>query len=232
MTKLKIVGTNSLSDTAYQTLRQAILSGELAAGFFASDRELCEQFSFSRTPVREAVLRLRDEQLVEVLPRKGMRVCPLMVDDMREMSGLLKALSIQACLDIVAETVDFSAIKAVEADMLLMEKNVADDDRTAWLDAEQSFHMRLIDLCGNKRLISIYTNLFGLMERARYFTLYLRETPTKSTLEYRSMCKSLTGESELPLANLLRDHWDRSSAEILMLVSKYTKGTVRASFEM
>ncbi len=232
MTKLKIVGTNSLSDTAYQTLRQAILSGELAAGFFASDRELCEQFSFSRTPVREAVLRLRDEQLVEVLPRKGMRVCPLMVDDMREMSGLLKALSIQACLDIVAETVDFSAIKAVEADMLLMEKNVASDDRTAWLDAEQSFHMRLIDLCGNKRLISIYTNLFGLMERARYFTLYLRETPTKSTLEYRSMCKSLTGESELPLANLLRDHWDRSSAEILMLVSKYTKGTVRASFEM
>ena len=135
MTKLKIVGTNSLSDTAYQTLRQAILSGELAAGFFASDRELCEQFSFSRTPVREAVLRLRDEQLVEVLPRKGMRVCPLMVDDMREMSGLLKALSIQACLDIVAETVDFSAIKAVEADMLLMEKNVASDDRTAWLDA-------------------------------------------------------------------------------------------------
>ena len=232
MTKLKIVGTNSLSDTAYQTLRQAILSGELAAGFFASDRELCEQFSFSRTPVREAVLRLRDEQLVEVLPRKGMRVCPLMVDDMREMSGLLKALSIQACLDIVAETVDFSAIKAVEADMLLMEKNVASDDRTAWLDAEQSFHMRLIDLCGNKPLISIYTNLFGLMERARYFTLYLRETPTKSTLEYRSMCKSLTGESELPLANLLRDHWDRSSAEILMLVSKYTKGTVRASFEM
>ena len=232
MTKLKIVGTNSLSDTAYQTLRQAILSGELAAGFFASDRELCEQFSFSRTPVREAVLRLRDEQLVDVLPRKGMRVCPLMVDDMREMSGLLKALSIQACLDIVAETVDFSAIKAVEADMLLMEKNVASDDRTAWLDAEQSFHMRLIDLCGNKRLISIYTNLFGLMERARYFTLYLRETPTKSTLEYRSMCKSLTGESELPLANLLRDHWDRSSAEILMLVSKYTKGTVRASFEM
>tara|TARA_B100000780_G_scaffold76706_1_gene51731 strand:+ start:826 stop:1524 length:699 start_codon:yes stop_codon:yes gene_type:complete len=232
LTKLKIVGTNSLSDTAYQTLRQAILSGELAAGFFASDRELCEQFSFSRTPVREAVLRLRDEQLVEVLPRKGMRVCPLMVDDMREMSGLLKALSIQACLDIVAETVDFSAIKAVEADMLLMEKNVASDDRTAWLDAEQSFHMRLIDLCGNKRLISIYTNLFGLMERARYFTLYLRETPTKSTLEYRSMCKSLTGESELPLANLLRDHWDRSSAEILMLVSKYTKGTVRASFEM
>ena len=208
------------------------MSGELAAGFFASDRELCEQFSFSRTPVREAVLRLRDEQLVEVLPRKGMRVCPLMVDDMREMSGLLKALSIQACLDIVAETVDFSAIKAVEADMLLMEKNVASDDRTAWLDAEQSFHMRLIDLCGNKRLISIYTNLFGLMERARYFTLYLRETPTKSTLEYRSMCKSLTGESELPLANLLRDHWDRSSAEILMLVSKYTKGTVRASFEM
>ena len=232
MTKLKIDETDSLSDTAYRTLRQAILSGELAAGFFASDRELCEQFSFSRTPVREAVLRLRDEKLVEVLPRKGMRVCPLMVEDMREISALLKALAIQACSDIAAGTVDFAAIKAVEADTLVMEKNVADEDRTAWLVAEQSFHMRLIDLCGNKRLISIYTNLFSLMERARYFTLYLRETPTKSTFEYRNICNALTGKSELPLDKLLRDHWDRSSDEILMLVFKYTKGTVRASFEM
>ena len=74
MNNIKINETHSLSDTAYQTLRQAILSGELAAGFFASDRELCERFSFSRTPVREVVLRLRDEQLVEVLSQKGMRV--------------------------------------------------------------------------------------------------------------------------------------------------------------
>ena len=232
MGNLMIDETNSLSDTAYQTLRQAILSGELAAGYFASDRELCEQFTFSRTPVREAVLRLRDEQLVEVLPRKGMRVCPLMVDDMREMSVLLKALAIQACLDIRAGTVDYAAIKAVEIYTLEMEETVADEDRTAWLEAEQSFHMRLIDLCGNKRLISIYTNLFSLLERARYFTLYLRDTPTKSTLEYRNIFNALTEKSELPLDKLLRDHWDRSSEEILMLVSKYTKGTVRASLEM
>ena len=86
MSNIKINETNTLSDTAYQTLRQAILSGELAAGFFASDRELCERFSFSSTPVREAVLRLCDVQLVEVLPRKGMRVCALMADDMCEMN--------------------------------------------------------------------------------------------------------------------------------------------------
>ena len=100
MNNIRTNETHSLSDTAYQTLRQAILSGELAAGFFASDRELCERFSFSRTPVREAVLRLRDEQLVEVLPRKGMRVCALMVDDMREMSIVLKALAVQAAAQI------------------------------------------------------------------------------------------------------------------------------------
>ena len=75
MNNIKINETHSLSDTAYQTLQQAILSGKSTAVFFASDRELCERFSFSRTPVREAVLRLRDEQLVEVLPRKGMCVC-------------------------------------------------------------------------------------------------------------------------------------------------------------
>ena len=232
MNNMTIDRTHSLSDTAYQTLRQAILSGELAAGFFASDRELCERFSFSRTPVREAVLRLRDEHLVEVLPRKGMRVCALMVDDMREMSIVLKALAGQAAAQISDGELDPVEMEAMEGDVVRMEETVSDENRGAWLAAEKQFHMRLISLCGNKRLIGIYENLFGLMERARYFTLYLRQAPFASTREYREIYSALTpGEMER-LVRVYSDHWERNSEEMLQLISKYTKGTVRASLGM
>ena len=232
MNKIKINETHSLSDTAYQALRQAILSGELAAGFFASDRELCERFSFSRTPVREAVLRLRDEQLVEVLPRKGMRVCALMVDDMREMSVVLKALAVQAAAQISADALDASDVATIEDHVSRMEKTVSDEDRGVWLDAETQFHMHLIRLCKNKRLIGIYENLFGLMERARYFTLYLRQTPVESTEEYRQILSALTPGGRERLVQVYSAHWQRSSDEMLQLISKYTKGTVRASLGM
>lgn len=232
MNNMAIDRIHSLSDTAYQTLRRAILSGELAAGFFASDRELCERFSFSRTPVREAVLRLRDERLVEVLPRKGMRVCALMAGDMREMGVILKALAGQAATQISGGEVDPTEIEAIENDVLCMEQTVLDENRGAWLAAEKQFHMRLVGLCGNKRLIDIYENLFGLMERARYFTLYLRQTPFASTQEYREIYSALMpGEME-HLVRVYSDHWERSSEEMLQLISQYTKGTVQASVGM
>ena len=224
--------THSLSDTAYQTLRQAILSGELAAGFFASDRELCERFSFSRTPVREAVLRLRDEHLVEVLPRKGMRVCALMVDDMREMSSVLRALAGQAAAQISNSEPDPVELEAIEVDVVRMEETVSNENRGAWLVAEKKFHIRLVGLCGNKRLIGIYGNLFGLMERARYFTLYLRQAPFASTQEYREIFGALKpGEME-HLVQVYSDHWERNSEEMLQLITKYTRGTIRASLGM
>ena len=55
--------------------------------------------------------------------------------------------------------------------MTRMEKTVGDEDRGVWLESEKQFHMQLIRLCDNQRLIGIYENLFGLMERARYFLL-------------------------------------------------------------
>ena len=232
MSKVKVKETSSLSDTAYQTLRKAILSGELAAGFFASDREICEQFSFSRTPVREAVLRLRDEKLVEVLPRKGMRVCPLMAEDMQEMSTILKALAQQASIDIATKALDASAVDVIAVAVDTLEATVNEEDRTNWLDAEYVFHMGMIELCGNNRLISVYSNLYGLMQRARYFTLYLRSPPTAATQEYRAIFEALrTGERE-QLGVRFRDHWERNSTELLQLVSKYTKGTVRSLMQV
>jgi len=70
------------------------------------------------------------------------------------------------------------------------------------------------------------------MERARYFTLYLRQTPVESTEEYRQILSALTPGGRERLVQVYSAHWQRSSDEMLQLISKYTKGTVRASWGM
>ena len=113
-----------------------------------------------------------------------MRVYALMVDDMREMSIVLKALAVQAAAQISDSALNPEDLSAIEDVVTRMEKTVGDEDRGVWLESDKQFHMQLIRLCDNQRLIGIYENLFGLMERARYFTLYLRQSSVESTKEY------------------------------------------------
>ena len=103
-------------------------------------------------------MRLRDEQLVEVLPRKGMLVCALMVDDMRKMSTVLKALAVQAAAQISDSALTPEDLSAIEDVVSRMEKTVCDEDRGVWLESEKQFHMQLIRLYNNQRLIEIYEN--------------------------------------------------------------------------
>jgi DNA-binding GntR family transcriptional regulator len=161
-----------------------------------------------------------------------MRVCALMVDDMREMSIVLKALAVQAAAQISDSALNPEDLSAIEDVVTRMEKTVGDEDRGVWLESEKQFHMQLIRLCDNQRLIGIYENLFGLMERARYFTLYLRQAPVESTKEYREILSALSPGAMERLVKVYRAHWERSSEEILQLISKYTKGTVRATLGM
>lgn len=77
---------------AYGEIKRRILDNEMPAGFQALEQELAELLEMSRTPVREALVRLADEGMVEVRPRHGMRVLPLSSADMREIYQILASL--------------------------------------------------------------------------------------------------------------------------------------------
>ena len=94
----------SLVDEAYQKLRLRILNDELPPGAQALEQEIADALGISRTPVREALIRLEKEGLVEVLPRRGMRVLPLSPTDMREIYELLYSLEPTAAARMAAQS--------------------------------------------------------------------------------------------------------------------------------
>jgi DNA-binding GntR family transcriptional regulator len=73
-------------------MRQRILDNEWTPGFRALEQELALSLGMSRTPVREAAIRLQKEGLVKVVPRHGITVLPVSVDDMRDIYDMLTAL--------------------------------------------------------------------------------------------------------------------------------------------
>ena len=86
----------SLVDAAYEQIRRRILDNVWPPGHRALEQEVALALGMSRTPVREALMRLQNEGLVEVIPRHGMRVLPVSPTDMREIYQILTALECMA----------------------------------------------------------------------------------------------------------------------------------------
>src|ERR671912_1735213 len=82
----------SLVDEAYQALKTAIRDNVFPPGHQAAEPEIAQQLGMSRTPVHEAIIRLQEEGLVQVLPRRGVLVCAISADDIREIYDVLVAV--------------------------------------------------------------------------------------------------------------------------------------------
>ena len=92
----------SLVGGAYEALKEAIRNNVFAPGYQGSEQEIASQLGMSRTPVHEAIIRLQEEGLVRVLPRRGVVVCAISPDDMREIYEVIIALE-TASAELLAE---------------------------------------------------------------------------------------------------------------------------------
>ncbi|MEM9222940.1 MAG: GntR family transcriptional regulator [Pseudomonadota bacterium] len=209
----------SLSEQTYETLREAILTGRIPGDTLWSDREIAARMQFSRTPIRDAVQRLAAEGLVEVIPRRGTRVLPLRTEDVREIHQIARALELEAAT-IIARLPERD-LSAIEAAVIGMEEAIARADREEWVVADAAFHHAVVHGCGNGRLARLYDAQRSLTDRARYFALYLRELPVRSAEEHREMLNAIKVCDATRLATLYREHWDRTTKELLELVERH-----------
>lgn len=204
----------------HAALRAEILTGRIPGGTLWSDREIAQRMNTSRTPIREAVQRLAAEGLVEVIPRRGTRVLPLRVDDVREIHQIACALELEAALLLLA--MDAPPTAPLRAAVQDMDAALERGDRDAWAEADTRFHFGVVDGCGNRRLADLYHAQRGLTDRARYFALHLREMPARSAREHREMLEALAARDAARLSVAYRAHWARTTAELLDLVERHS----------
>jgi DNA-binding GntR family transcriptional regulator len=145
----------SLVDEAYGGMRRRILDNHWPPGWQAMEQEVALQLGMSRTPVREALIRLSKEGLVEVIPRRGMRVLPVSPNDMREIYEILTALESMAAELLAARQPSDAELKPLVTATTAMEKALAKGDLDAWAAADELFHQRLVVMAGNKMLTDV-----------------------------------------------------------------------------
>ena len=161
-----------LRDVVFNTLRQAILRGELKPGERLMEIQRANKLGVSRTPIREAIRKLELEGLVLMIPRKGAEVAEITEKNLRdvlEVRGALEELSVQlACDKITEEQIGQLKVAAKEFEAVLKTGDI-----TQIAEADVKFHDVIYEATDNRRLIQLLNNLREQMYR--YRVEYLKE---------------------------------------------------------
>jgi DNA-binding GntR family transcriptional regulator len=211
----------SLVESAYQTMRQRILDNVWPPGYRALEQALAVELGMSRTPVREALIRLQKEGLVDVVPRHGMSVLPVSADDMRDIYEMLTALESMAAELAVRRKPSEAQLKPLLDASHDMSRALKANDLDMWAAADERFHQHLIALSGNRLLIDAVQNCWDRAHRARMVTLRMRPKPIHSTREHMEVVEKIRAGDARAAFDAHRAHRERGSRELLAILEQY-----------
>ena len=175
--EIEDVGGQPMAAVAYQRMRQLILQNGWPPGFQATEQEVATLLGMSRTPVREALMRLQQDGLVTVVPRHGVRVLPVSTVDMKEIYAVLASLEATAAAMVASRRLGEKELAPLNKATDDMAKALKADDLDAWARADEHFHAHLLNLCGNGRLKAVVLNFWDQAHRVRMLTLKMRPKP-------------------------------------------------------
>ena len=212
------VERRSMVETAYGELKRKILQADLAPGVQFLEEELAVRLGMSRTPVREAAVRLEPEGFLEIVPRRGFRVRPLSKKAVREVNEVLECLEIQAAERLAARRIAPEELSLLEEAVRRMDAALEVDDPQAWAQADYEFHASLIELCGNQHLAEVARNFLDKAHRFRLLTLALRAKPVYSNVNHAAVVEAIRRNDPQTAQDIHRAHkrrWARELSDLL-----------------
>jgi len=172
LSKVNLNDYKPLREVIFNTLREAIIVGELKPGERLMEVQLAEKMGVSRTPVREAIRKLELEGLVNMIPRKGAHVADLSVKD------IMDALEVRASLDglataLAAERITDEELKELKRVQLQFVQYVEKGNLQGLVKKDVEFHDIIYNSSRNEKLIQITNNLREQVQRFR--VIYLKD---------------------------------------------------------
>lgn len=210
----------TMTATAHLQIRQLILDNKWPPGFQATEQEVASRLGMSRTPVREALMRLQQDGLVSVIPRHGMRVLPVSSADMKEIYDILTSLESTAAELAASRNLSDQQLEGLERATADMDKALNEDDLERWAQADARFHEQLLELGGNQMLKSVVLNFIDRAHRVRMLTLRMRPKPVNSTREHAELVEAIREGDREKARNIHKAHRERAGRELLALLDR------------
>jgi DNA-binding GntR family transcriptional regulator len=205
LSSLSPITQSSLREEARRSIRAGLITGEIATGEIYSAPALAKQLGVSATPVREALLDLASEGLVESVRNRGFRVLELDDHDLDEIFELRTLLEVP-CAGRVAGRLTQPEIARLELGVQRLERAAESGDLAAYLTADHDFHTGLLEPLGNKRLLDLVLRLRNQQRLYGLPRLVRSAAFMETALEHRAVFDAVVAGNAERAELLMRQH--------------------------
>lgn len=198
---------SNLYERVYLYVRDKILNNELKPGTKIVYEDLCKELGISRTPLRDAINRLKQDGLIEVKPRSGSYICLPDVKDIEDLYNVRKALECQA-VEVAAQIISSEELDRLLKEADQAEKAIKQGDVNPFFYADRSFHQTIIAHSQNQLLINIMNTLelkikwFGIIITKNF------DRPLQANEMHKRILKAMSLRNSKEARDLMEKHID------------------------
>jgi DNA-binding GntR family transcriptional regulator len=203
-----------LRDVVFNTLRQAILTGELKPGERLMEIHLANKLGVSRTPIREAIHKLELEGLVTMIPRRGAEVAQITEKSMSDVLEVRRAMD-ALCAELACDRITEEETEQLNQACENFRRATQTKDVKKIAQADVELHDIIVEATGNKRLVQLVNNLSEQMYRYRFE--YIKDFSQHERLveEHRIIYESIVNKDKETASEAAKLHIDNQKKAII-----------------
>ena len=195
----------SLTDRTFLAIREAIMELNFLPGEIIRKHDICNALGVSRSPVSEALAKLRNEGLVEVVPQSGTFVSRFSLQDIKEGAFLREAIEL-ACIEILASNISEKQLIDLNRNLKLQKVLAETDDYQGFYQLDAEMHSMIMDFTGYKNLAKVTKTGWVQVDRARQLLLPVHGRLKKAFQEHRAVIKALEKNDVALARKKMRTH--------------------------
>ncbi len=212
MSEKKVAVTNEI----YAIVKEQIITMQLLPGQLLMVQHISDENGISRTPVREALVRLREENLLEDADGRKFRVTQITWKMISDLYEARKAIELYAVAE-VAPVVTKTQIAALKKLVSAMERCYERRDFQASFEHDMAFHNKILEICGNQVIINWMNRMRDQQQRIRYLSVGSESRMAGSLAEHKAILDRLEQHDPEGAKNAMFQHLDRALRDMLKL---------------
>jgi len=195
----------SLTNRTFLAIREAIMELNFLPGEIIRKHDICNALGVSRSPVSEALAKLRNEGLVEVVPQSGTFVSRFSLQDIKEGAFLREAIEL-ACIEILASNISEQQLIDLNRNLKLQKVLAESDDYQGFYQLDAKMRGMIMDFTGYKNLAKVTKTGWVQVDRARQLLLPVDGRLKKAFQEHRAVIKALEQNDVALAREKMRTH--------------------------
>lgn len=210
-----------LSEQAYVKLKAMILENKFRISQQILVEEAVEICGFSRTPVREALLKLQEDGLIQLHPRHGLRISALSRRDLEELYELIAHLELTAIELCIQHKLDAQQISQLREYTHNMKISLENNNIFQWAEFDRQFHETIFEYTGNSRLIETARKYNEQNKRCKDIVIKLRPLPWDSINEHNKLVDAMESGDAIGARIMHLQHWKEVSEQFIDFLDNY-----------